>query len=111
MGGRAKSGLCSAVVRPRHLVPLVLAALAVLAGCRQTVPEGAELTRPQCADLVRRVQRLESEDTGGMRLALTRALRSGIDGCLEKGTERAYRCVLQAERRVDLEPCERHFKP
>ena len=86
-------------------LPLILCA-----ACHSAAPEGAELTRAQCADLVRHVQRLESDDTGGMRLALTAALRSGIEGCLAKGTDRAYRCILVAESVKDLETCDSLFK-
>lgn len=81
------------------------AALMLCAACESRAPAGAELTRSQCADLVRHVQRLESADTGGMRDALNVGLRSGIDGCLASGTERAYRCVLVAETMHDLESC------
>lgn len=85
-------------------------ALILCAACRSPTPEGAELSRTQCADLVRHVQKLESADTGGMRDALNAGLRSGIEGCLAKGTERAYRCVLVAEAMKDLESCDLLFK-
>jgi len=87
-----------------------LALAMLVSGCQQAAPEGAELTHAECADLVRRVQRIQSADTGGMRLALTAALRPGIEGCLEKGTQRAYRCVLQAEGTQDLDSCDLLFK-
>jgi hypothetical protein len=88
----------------------VAALILCAAACQSQAPAGAELTRPQCADLVRHVQRLESADTGGMRDALNVGLRSGIDGCLANGTERAYRCVLVAETMHDLESCNALFK-
>lgn len=78
--------------------------------CQTRQPEGAELTRAQCAELVRHVQRLESADTGGMREALNVGLRSGVDGCLEKGTDRAYRCVMSAEAQKDLGSCDLLFR-
>ncbi len=86
----------------------LLACLALVA-CESARPSG-ELTREECADLVRHVQRLESADTAGLRMALTVGLRSGIDGCLEKGTQRAYRCVLSAEAPKDLETCDALLK-
>jgi hypothetical protein len=85
-------------------------ALILCAACQSAAPEGAELSRGQCAELVRHVQRLESADTGGLRDALNVSLRSGIDGCLAKGTERAYRCVLSAEAMSDLDSCNALFK-
>ncbi len=82
-----------------------------LAGCPSpTAPEGAELTRAQCADLVRHVQRLQSEDTGGLRITLGVGLRSDIEGCLEKGTARAFSCVKAAENLNDLSACDGLFK-
>ena len=88
----------------------ILLFLLLLPGCHRTTPEGAELTHAQCADLVRRVQRIQSEDTGGMRLVMTVGLSGGIEGCMEKGTERAHRCVLQAESISDLQTCDSLFK-
>ena len=88
----------------------LLVALVLAAGCENKGPEGAELTRTQCADLVRHVQRLQSDDTGGLRVAMAPRLRADIEGCLESGTERAYRCVLQAEAAKDLEICNSLFK-
>lgn len=83
----------------------------VLSGCpTPPTPEGAELTRAQCADLVRHVQRLTSEDTGGLRITLNVGLRAGIDGCLEKGTPRAYSCVKASETLGDLAACDSLFK-
>jgi hypothetical protein len=87
-----------------------LAALILCAACDSRAPAGAELSRAQCAELVRHVQRLESADTGGMRLALGAALRSGIDGCLANGTERARECVMAAESVSDLDTCKSLFK-
>jgi hypothetical protein len=73
--------------------------------CRTVYSENGELTRDQCADLIRHVQRLESADTGGLRMARQVGLNSGVEGCLINGTDRAYRCVLQAETANDLPSC------
>jgi hypothetical protein len=86
------------------------AALILCAACESRTPAGAELTRAQCADLVRHVQRLQSADTGGMREALNVGLRPGIEGCLVNGTERAHACVMAAENIHDLESCNALFK-
>ena len=91
--------------------PLVVLVALALAGCpTPPVPEGAELTRAQCADLVRHVQRLQSADTGGLRVALGVGLRADIDGCLEKGTLRAFSCVKAAENLTDLGACDSLYK-
>lgn len=84
--------------------PLALALLA--AACKTSNPEGGELTREQCQDLVRHVQRLESADTGGMKESLHAARRANVEGCLRRGTERAYRCVLRTESVGELEACD-----
>jgi hypothetical protein len=89
---------------------LAVLAFVVLSGCHTTVPEGAELTREQCADLVRHVQRLQSDDTGGLGVTMQVGLRSGIEGCLMNGTARAYRCVQDAQSAKDLEICDSLFK-
>ena len=68
------------------------------------------MTRAECAELVRHVQKLESEDTGGLRVALGVAMTANVDGCLEKATRRAYVCVMQAETKKDLESCEMLMK-
>jgi hypothetical protein len=85
---------------------LVLLAL----GCRETPPEGAELTTAECRRIQQRIERLESADTGGLKDALHIQVRSGIEGCLGKGTQRAYRCVMQAESLGDLHECDSLFK-
>jgi len=87
-----------------------IAALILCAACESRTLAGAELSRTQCAELVRHVQRLESADTGGMRLALGPSLRAGIDGCLANGTERARECVMAADNVHDLETCNALFK-
>jgi hypothetical protein len=81
-----------------------LGLLVCLSGCHSAHPE-SELTHEECADLVRHVQRLEGADTGGMQVALNVGLRSGIEGCMARGTQTAYRCVMQAESAKDLESC------
>lgn len=86
------------------------AALILCAACEARAPAGAELSRAQCVELVRHVQRLQSADTGGMRLALNAGLRSGVDGCLASGTERAHECVMAAESVQDLDTCNALFK-
>jgi hypothetical protein len=86
---------------------LVLAV--AVSSCRGAAPSG-ELTREECADLVRHVQRLESADTGGLREALNVGLRGGIEGCLRSGTVRARQCVLQAQTAGELEGCNSYFK-
>lgn len=80
------------------------AVLVCLCGCRSAHPE-SELTHEECAELVRHVQRLEGADTGGMQTALSVGLKSGIEGCIAKATQTAYRCVMQAETAKDLEAC------
>lgn len=87
-----------------------VAALILCAACESPAPAGAELSRAQCAELVRHVQRLESADTAGLRIALNAGLRSGIDGCLANGTERARECVMAAESVQDLDTCNALFK-
>ena len=87
---------------------LALGGVAFVA-CNRTAPEG-ELTRAECADLVRHVQKLESADTGGLRDALNVGLRCGIEGCLARGTVRARECTLRAENLGDLESCNAYFK-
>jgi hypothetical protein len=74
-----------------------------LFGCQSA--HSGELSHEECADLVRHVQRLQSDDTGGMRLALTVGLQGGIEGCMAKGTQRAYVCIQHAESVKDLESC------
>jgi uncharacterized pyridoxal phosphate-containing UPF0001 family protein len=86
--------------------PLALASALILSSCRSTNHEGGDLSREQCQELVQHVQALESADTGGLAQALDAARRANVEGCLRRGTERAYRCVLQAESKKDLEPCE-----
>ncbi len=88
----------------------VLLAVFLCAGCRETPPEGAELTRSECSKLVQHVQSLEAADTGGLLDALHVGLRSGIEGCLGRGTKRAYRCVLDAQSVGDLRDCDSLFK-
>src|SRR2546423_1136534 len=44
--------------------------LLLISGCRSTRPEGGEVSRPECVELMRHVQKLESEDTGCLRLRL-----------------------------------------
>ena len=86
------------------------AVVVVLAGCHSAPPASGELTHEQCADMVRHVNQLETDDSSGMRRALDVGLKAGIESCLVKGTERAYRCVLQAEKTADLESCEALMK-
>jgi len=86
-----------------------LAPAAAVFACRGAAPAG-ELTREECADLVRHVQRLEASDTGGLRVALGVGLRGGIEGCLRNGTVRARQCVLQIQTVGDLEGCNAYFK-
>lgn len=81
----------------------------VVSGCGRASPKG-ELTRAECADVVRHVQKLQAADTGGLLDALNVGLRSGIEGCLAKGTVRARQCTLQAETVADLESCNVYFK-
>lgn len=87
----------------------VLAAALLLPACNRAAPTG-ELSHEECADLVRHVQKLEAADTGGLRDALNVGLRSGIEGCMGRGTVRAYRCVLQAQVVGELESCNDFFK-
>ena len=75
-----------------------------LSGCRSVHPE-SDLTHAECAELVRHVQRLEGAETGGLQVALNAGLKSGIEGCIAKATQTAYRCVMQAETAKDLEAC------
>jgi hypothetical protein len=82
----------------------VLALLVGLSGCRSAHPE-SELTHEECSELVRHVQRLEGADTGGLQVALNAGLKSGIEGCIARATQTAYRCVMQAEAAKDLEAC------
>jgi hypothetical protein len=84
-------------------------AFLLLAGCRSTQPSGGELSRAECADLVSRVQRLQTDDPGSGR-AMDVRLKPDIEGCLVRATQRAYRCVQQAETAADLDPCEALMK-
>ncbi len=86
-----------------------LALALALPGCGRASPKG-ELTRAECADLVRHVQKLQAADTGGLLDALNVGLRSGIEGCLATGTVRARECTLQAETVAELERCNVYFK-
>ncbi len=81
--------------------------LILCAGCK--APSGVELSRSQCADLVRHVQSLTADDNSELRASQTR-LRADIEGCLANGTEKAYRCVMQAEQAKDLEICDSLFR-
>ncbi len=94
----------------RFMRQSAIAVLLLLAGCQRTTPAGAELTYRQCSDLVRRVQQLQSEDTGGMQIAMEVRFRADIDGCLEKGTPTAYGCVMSAETAKDLDACDALYK-
>ena len=85
------------------LLPLCLAA------CQTAAQEG-ELSRAECADLARRVQRLESDETGGLKAALQAAHGGNVEGCLKRGTRRAHRCVMQAQSRADLRDCDLLFR-
>ena len=87
------------------LVAILAASLVTPLGCQSRNVEGGELSPADCSDLVRHVQKLEAGDTGGLRDALNVGLRSGVEGCLRKGTRRAYQCVLMAEKTADLETC------
>jgi len=93
-------------MRPSLIVCVALG----IAGCKSSNNEGGELTREQCQELIRHVQTLQSADVGGLRDALHASRRSNLETCLRNGTERAYRCVLQAEGVGDLESCESLYK-
>jgi len=89
----------------------VLALLGLLLmGCRSSNHEGGELSREQCRELVLHVQDLESADTGGLKDSLHAARRANVEGCLRRGTERAHRCVMQAEKQSDLDACESLYR-
>ena len=97
------------IVRFAPVARFTLFPLILCAACEHGAPPGAELTHAECADLVRHVQSLSSDDTATLRATQPR-LRADIDGCLVNGTKSAYRCVLQAEAAKDLEICESLFK-
>lgn len=82
----------------------------LLTGCPSSNHEGGELSREQCQELVRHVQTLEAVDLGGSRESLHAGRRSNVEGCLRRGTERAHRCVMQAEKTADLGSCESLYK-
>jgi hypothetical protein len=85
---------------------VLIGALALLAGgCKEQVGAGG-LTRRQCGDLVRKVERLQSEQGGGLRAALQASHGSAVDSCLERATERVFRCVMQARDPDELSSCE-----
>jgi hypothetical protein len=86
------------------------AVFVLLYGCQSASSGTSELTHDECANLVRHVQRLQSDDAAGLQRALDVGLKSGIEGCLEKGTQRAYRCVLQAENTTELANCDALMK-
>ena len=86
-----------------------LAVLLLLSGCQSTPATGGELSHEECADLVRRAQRLQAEDPGVGR-AMNVRLKSDIEGCIVRGTHRAYSCVQQAETVTDLDACEALMK-
>lgn len=92
-----------------RLAPLfVLLALTPCSACKGTAG-GGELTRKQCRDLVRKRNQLLSRDTGGMHTSLQRREKASVEGCMNRGTERAYRCVMQAGSPGELESCELLF--
>ena len=86
-----------------------LVVLLVLSGCHNTPASGGELTRQQCAELVLHVQRLTADEPGVGR-AMDVRFKSDIEGCLVRGTERAYRCVQAAETAADLDACDALMK-
>jgi hypothetical protein len=89
----------------RRVLPLA----ALLVACHRSAPTG-ELSHEECANLVRHVQKLQAADTGGLRDALNVGLRAGIEGCLARGTAKAYDCALQAQTLGELESCNSFFK-
>jgi hypothetical protein len=90
-------------------LPFAWLCLILCAACERTDPAGAELTHAECADLVRHIQTLQSDDMATLRAAQPH-LRADIDGCLQNGTKSAYRCVMQAEAPKDLQICDSLFK-
>lgn len=81
----------------------------LLVACHRAAPTG-ELSHEECANLVRHVQKLQAADTGGLRDALNVGLRAGIEGCLTRGTAKAYECSLQAQSLGELQSCDSYFK-
>ena len=82
----------------------LVVALVCLA-CQKGGSDG-ELSRAQCKDVIQRIDRLESADIGGMHTARLRTQRGSVEACMKRGTRRAHRCVLIAEKVSDLQSCE-----
>jgi hypothetical protein len=94
-----------------RLAPILLA-LALppaVASCKGK-PAATELTRHQCVDLVRKEHRLRSAGTSGLEMAEQVGERAGVDACLGKATQSAYRCVMHAETAGDLGACDELMK-
>ena len=85
-------------------------AVVTIAACNtRGTTEDTELTRTQCTEITRRLNRFASEDTGGLGTALKASERADVESCLKTGTERAYRCVMLAQSAQDVKACDRHF--
>ena len=87
-----------------------MSALAGLSASCERAAGAGEVTRDQCVEIVRKQDRLESKQTGGMHAAVQRTERTRIDRCLERATERAYRCVRSADTVAKLRTCESLFR-
>jgi hypothetical protein len=86
-----------------------LGALLLVQACKSTSTEG-ELTRAECVDLVRHKSRLEAGETSGLGRAMDPTERARVERCMEAGTKSAHRCVMAANSREDLAPCELLFE-
>jgi hypothetical protein len=92
-----------------HFSIVLLVAAAPTTACEAANTEG-ELTREQCAELVRKVRQLNTADTGGLKVAMQASHGGSVEGCLRKGTERAYRCVLQSDTLGALSNCDSLYR-
>lgn len=85
----------------------IIAALA-LAACR-TQGGATEVSREECAEIVRKQDRLRSE-TPGSYASTRRTERTRIDECTRSATASALRCVRAAGSVEQLASCDALFR-
>ena len=89
---------------------LGIAPILTALSCKTEASGPGELTRAECVAVVRHQQSLEASDTGGLDDVLAPSLRAAVEECQRTGTQSAYRCVMQAEKKSDLNSCSVLFK-